>query len=67
MIDNIHDMTDRNYLSCTDGRKHVMISYQWGSQELMKRIRDELKSAGYEVWMDLDNMSKSTSCYLHWH
>ncbi|KAK2181359.1 hypothetical protein NP493_403g09014 [Ridgeia piscesae] len=36
-----------------------MISYQWSSQVLMKRISSRLKEAGYKVWMDVDNMSKS--------
>ena len=37
-------------------QQHVMISYQWESQELMLRVRDDLKAAGYDVWMDVDKM-----------
>ena len=35
-----------------------MISYQWESQERMLRLRDELQSAGYNVWMDVDQIGK---------
>jgi len=40
---------------------HVMISYHWGSQKTMIYIKDKLKTAGYKVWMDIDNMSKFCS------
>ena len=39
--------------------KHVMISYQWGAQERMLKLRDELKRAGFKVWMDVEKMSES--------
>ena len=43
---------------------HVMISYQWGSQERALLVRDKLKEAGYNVWMDVDEMSKIVlSCF----
>ena len=35
---------------------HIMISYQWGVQPMMLRVRDRLKEAGYKVWMDVDEM-----------
>ena len=37
---------------------HVMISYQWNSQERMLKLKDELTKAGYDVWMDVDQMGK---------
>ena len=37
---------------------HVMISYQWDAQKRMLKLRDELKQAGYNVWMDVDQMGK---------
>ena len=37
---------------------HVMISYQWDSQERAVYIRDKLRENGYNVWLDLDEMSK---------
>ncbi|KAI0239389.1 hypothetical protein LSAT2_009872 [Lamellibrachia satsuma] len=49
---------------CVDGtdgdQRHIMISYQWDRQDLLKRIRDKLKEAGYKVWMDVDHMTGST-------
>ena len=43
---------------------HVMISYQWGSQERALLVRDKLKESGYNVWMDVDEMSKFVlSCF----
>ena len=41
-----------------DDRKQIMLSYNWGSQKLLKRIRDRLKGERYKVWMDVDNMSE---------
>ena len=35
-----------------------MISYQWDCQKLMIKLRDKLKAAGYNVWMDINNMGK---------
>ncbi|KAK2181358.1 hypothetical protein NP493_403g09011 [Ridgeia piscesae] len=43
-----------------DPRKHIMISYQWDSQELMMRIADGLEKAGFKIWMDVKDMSGST-------
>ena len=37
---------------------HIMLSYQWDHQEKVKLIRDFLQKEGFEVWMDIDNMSK---------
>ncbi|XP_072020237.1 death-associated protein kinase dapk-1-like [Amphiura filiformis] len=37
---------------------HVMISYNWGSQERMKRLKDELEHDGFSIWMDVEEMSK---------
>lgn len=36
----------------------VMISYQWDVQQRAIKIRENLKAAGYKVWMDLTNMRK---------
>ena len=40
---------------------HVMISYQWDSQERAVYVRDKLRENGYNVWLDLDEMSKFRS------
>ena len=37
---------------------HIMISYQWGMQERMLQLRDQLQSKGYNIWMDVDKMGK---------
>ena len=43
---------------CDGGGKHIMLSYNWGSKDLMLRIRDRLKEEGHKVWMDVDNMGE---------
>ena len=40
--------------------EHVMISYQWDVQPLMKKVRDALKEEGYNVWIDIDAIGGST-------
>lgn len=39
---------------------HIMISYQWDSQPVLIKVRDELRSNGFLVWMDIDDMGGST-------
>ena len=39
---------------------HVMISYQWDSQEVLVEVKNRLKASGYRVWMDLEQMRGST-------
>ncbi|KAH3809763.1 uncharacterized protein LOC127833536 [Dreissena polymorpha] len=41
-------------------KPHIMISYQWDSQNIMLRVKDRLKQAGYKVWMDVEHMTGST-------
>ena len=36
---------------------HIMISYNWDIQDLVKKIAGGLKKRGIPVWMDLDAMS----------
>ncbi|XP_022095328.1 uncharacterized protein LOC110981764 [Acanthaster planci] len=43
-----------------DNTPHVMISYQWGVQMQMMKIKELLRESGYSVWMDVDNMEGST-------
>ena len=40
--------------------KHVMLSYNWGYQKEMLKIRDALKDSGYKIWMDVDQLGGST-------
>ena len=39
---------------------HVMISYQWDSQEVLGEVKNRLQASGYRVWMDLEQMGGST-------
>ena len=41
-------------------RNHVMISYQWDSQEVLVEVKNRLQASGYRVWMDLEEMGGST-------
>ena len=35
-----------------------MISYQWGSQTLMRKLKQALTQSGLTVWMDIEQMGK---------
>lgn len=37
-----------------------MISYNWGVQDLVKEIKRRLDNAGFNVWLDVDQMAGST-------
>ncbi len=37
---------------------HVMISYNWDHQERVIQMANKLKVKGYNVWIDVDKMSK---------
>ena len=39
---------------------HVMMSYQWSNQEIIKKIVHELRLQGIPVWLDIDYMGGST-------
>ncbi|XP_052804480.1 uncharacterized protein LOC128234333 isoform X2 [Mya arenaria] len=41
-------------------RKHIMISYNKYSREILMKIKAEICRHGYTVWMDVDNISGST-------
>ena len=45
-------------LSLADSVSHVMISYQWNSQSLVKSIVETLKGRGVPVWFDIDGDMK---------
>ena len=40
--------------------KHIMLSYNWHYQDLIFKIRDELKHSGYKVWIHDENLGGST-------
>ena len=39
---------------------HVMISYQWDSQEVLVEVKNRLQASGHRVWMDMEQMGGST-------
>ena len=43
-----------------EGGGHIMLSYEWSVQPVIKRIRDSLVRRGYRVWLDIDQMRGST-------
>jgi len=44
-----------------EGQKgHIMISYNWGVQPLVLKLAKALKSAGFKVWLDVEQMHGST-------
>ncbi|XP_032809682.1 uncharacterized protein LOC116942174 [Petromyzon marinus] len=43
--------------ACTN---HIMISYQWDYQAVLIQVKDRLKSQGFRVWMDVEQMEGST-------
>eukprot|EP01047_Picozoa_sp_COSAG01_P096311 COSAG01_NODE_26833_length_701_cov_3062.495017_1_plen_225_part_01 len=40
--------------------EHVMLSYNWGHQDVIKRINAALKARDYVVWIDIEKMQGST-------
>ncbi|XP_021371459.1 uncharacterized protein LOC110462013 isoform X3 [Mizuhopecten yessoensis] len=53
-----HVATERRQEVKSEG--HIMISYQWANQAILKKIRDNLRANGFKVWMDIDDMEGST-------
>jgi len=59
------DLATQNAVAVTQqaGAKkgmHVMLSYNWGVQETVKKVKEGLEKAGFNVWMDIDQMAGST-------
>lgn len=40
--------------------RHVMLSYNWDHQDVIKRINTALQARGYGVWIDIEKMKGST-------
>ena len=40
-------------------KQHVMISYSWAQKDRMRQIGSHLKSLGYPVWLDIEQMEGS--------
>ena len=56
----IEGKTGRHLERIASTRNHVMISYQWDSQEVLVEVKNRLQASGYRVWMDLEQMGGST-------
>lgn len=39
---------------------HIMMSYNWGVQEMIKRVVGSLRQRQYAVWLDIDHMKGQT-------
>ena len=44
-----------------DGQQHIMLSYQWSCQEVVKRIVNELQVRGYQTWFGATSISLAVS------
>ena len=56
----VEGKTARNAERTESTGNHVMISYQWDSQEVLIEVKNRLQASGYRVWMDLEQMRGST-------
>ena len=56
----VEGKTARNAQRTESTGNHVMISYQWDSQEVLIEVKNRLQASGYRVWMDLEQMRGST-------
>ena len=36
------------------GERHIMLSYQWDTQELVKKVYQAISDKGVNVWMDIE-------------
>jgi hypothetical protein len=52
LSDNFHIEVSRSQSSRPKGR-HIMLSYQWNNQELVKRVADMLKQKNIPIWFDI--------------
>ena len=39
-----------------DNDYHVFISYSWAQKEIVRQIADRLKTEGFKIWIDVDQM-----------
>lgn len=52
LSDSFHLEVSRNQSSGSKGL-HIMLSYQWNNQELVKRVADMLKQRNIPIWFDI--------------
>lgn len=55
--DNFHLEVTRNQSSRSKGL-HIMLSYQWNSQKLVKQVANILKQRNIPIWFDIDGDMK---------
>eukprot|EP00055_Hartaetosiga_balthica_P014038 m.75028 g.75028 ORF g.75028 m.75028 type:complete len:867 (+) comp8467_c1_seq1:71-2671(+) len=48
-----------NSFTNSNAANHVMLSYPWAHQNVMKKVFTSLKTSGYNVWMDIEKMGGS--------
>ena len=53
-------LSDKKLEMATEGQKHVMLSYQWNNQTIIRRVNECLIARSYVTWFDLTNMKGST-------
>ena len=56
LVNRIYHVLFIRFIMAPTQGGHVMISYQWDSQQEVLRIKTSLEESGYNVWMDLDEM-----------
>eukprot|EP01043_Picozoa_sp_COSAG02_P063924 COSAG02_NODE_9196_length_2292_cov_1.844961_1_plen_727_part_01 len=68
-LDELTRRRQRPTQSSTDGDgaettsvvvEHVMLSYNWDHQSVIKRVNSALQARGYAVWIDIEKMQGST-------
>ncbi|CAF2713886.1 unnamed protein product [Rotaria sp. Silwood2] len=53
---NQRRMTQSNHHPAPASKQSLMISYNWDNQAICKKIYDRLRSDGYTIWFDVQNM-----------
>ena len=53
--------SDEDRIGLGHDQRHVMLSYQWSYQEVVKRIVNELQVRGYRTWFGAHNTSLACS------
>jgi len=49
------DIISVNMLYVGKNDTHVLVSYEESSREIVDQIKDGLKTAGFKIWIDVDN------------
>jgi len=60
LIFRLEDTKKVNAQAASSANGHVMISYNWKSQPLVKLLSAALKAAGVDVWIDFEQMQGDT-------